>query len=189
MSRFQANSANNTLKICEILSRASIEQPRPQVHRPPCQCTATPETQAEKNRNCGHLSLFTTRKNSVDEPRRQTDSVQDCRTCLCMITGRRSLHVEKKARRLVHCPHVPCSSHAPAATTAAVSPPAPPQYRPDGAAFPLPRQPRVLEVPRPAGSHRSVAPRYCMGPQRATHSTSILKTKPVIRQPWRRKGP
>ena len=78
-----------------------------------------------------------------------TDSVLDCRTCLCMITGRRPLHVAQEARHLVHSPHVPCPSPA-AATTTAASPPKPPPYRPGG-----------QSTPTPAG-RSSTAPRYCM---------------------------
>ena len=59
-------------------------------------------------------------------------------------------------------------------TAAAASPPAPRQYRPDGAAYPLPRQQHGPEV--------------LHGTRRATHSTSILKSKPVIRRTRGRKA-
>ena len=66
-SRFQANSMR-TKKICEILSQASKEQPRPQ-HRQPCQCTATHRT-LPKGKHCGYLSLCTTEGSTKSTPSR-----------------------------------------------------------------------------------------------------------------------
>ena len=84
-----------------------------------------------------------------------------------MITGRRPLHVGQETRHLEHCPHVPCPSPA-AATTAA-------RRHCHGIVLavktlqfpPLPRQPRVREVPRPAGSLRSIALRCCTATSRS----------------------
>ena len=97
-------------------------------------------------RNCGYLSLFTKRKkHSVDETDAEaplqtsiTGSAQDCRTCGCMITRRRPLHVEQEA-------------HTYRSSSAAGSPTEPPRCRPSGAAFPLPRHPRSSQTTRSSG--------------------------------------
>ena len=146
MSKFQANSASNTQKICEILSQASIKQPRPQ-HRRPCQCTATRTLPKESTEGTCLVHRPHCRRTEA-EPPHPKGQTQDFRTCRCMTTGRRPR------------PSPPSR------------PPPPPPHRQHLRNIALMAQPA-----RSHASRRTAArPRGIAWGQRATHSTSILKT-------------